>query len=169
MFVSDLKPNQAVDSIVLEIVDKGEAKEFINFRGKVRVANAKVRDSTGECTLTLWNDEIERYSRGQKIRIINGWCKEYRGEIQVSSGKYGKIEVLAGGTAQLEEKATAKAPKAAPKKPPMKARKKTEKKEGDADEEEDTVVGDDDIFAEAEKDPYMKYEKMYGKEGKEDL
>jgi replication factor A1 len=166
MFINELKPNQPVDSIVLEIVNKGETKEFTNFRGKVSVANAKVKDSTGECTLTLWNDEIERYSAGQKIRIINGWCKEYRGEVQVSSGKYGKIEVLAGGSAQPEEKAVPKAPKKAAAKAP---RKKTGKTGTGEEEEEETAAVDDDIFAEAEKDPYLKYEKIYGKGGKEEL
>jgi len=156
MFVSDLKPNQAVDEITLEIVDMGEAKEFNNFRGTIRVANAKAKDETGQCTLTLWNDEIEKYSVGQKIRIKNGWCKEYRGEIQVSSGKYGKIEVLGGeGESQPAPK------KQAPKK------KKAEKKPAPEDEEElegDTHAEDEDIFSEGEEDLNVKYEKLYGKE-----
>lgn len=166
MFISDLKPNQAVDDIVLEIVDKGETKEFTNFRGKIRVANAKVKDSTGECTLTLWNDEADRYSNGQKVRITNGWCKEYRGEIQVSSGKYGKIETVGGG-AISEKKPTQEVPKKKPGKPPLKGQTKKPakggKEEGLEDGEEVSST-DDDIFAEAEKDPYIKYEKMYGKD-----
>ncbi|MBM3309484.1 MAG: hypothetical protein FJY77_04445 [Candidatus Altiarchaeales archaeon] len=154
MYVSDLKPNQPIESIILEIVSIGEVKEFTNFRGKIRVANAKAKDSTGECTLTLWNDEADRYSPGQKIRIINGWCKEYRGEIQVSSGKYGKVEVLSGGSGREAKKEE----KTQKKKPP----KKTQKK-GEENSEEDPPADEDDIFSEAEKDPYIKYEKKYGK------
>jgi replication factor A1 len=156
MYVSDLKPNQPVDSLILEIVNIGEPKEFTNFRGKIKVANAKAKDSTGECTLTLWNDEIDRYSPGQKIRIINGWCKEYRGEIQVSSGKYGKVEVLSGGSgreSKKEEKVQKK--KQSPK--------KTQKKDVE-ESEEDPPADEDDIFSEAEKDPYIKYEKKYSKD-----
>ncbi|MFH1125810.1 MAG: hypothetical protein V1703_01675 [Candidatus Altiarchaeota archaeon] len=161
MFVSDLKPNQSVDSLELEIIDKGEAKEFTNFRGKVVVANAKVKDDTGQCTLTLWNDEANKYSKGQKVRITNGWCKEYRGEIQVSAGRYGKIEIIGGVAAaeMTEEKPVKKAPAKKQAKKPAKSKKNDD----DPDEEED-ISKEDEIFPEAEKDPYIKYEKMYGKE-----
>lgn len=160
MFVSDLKPNQAVDSITLEIVEIGEPKEFTNFRGTIRVANAKVKDETGQCSLTLWNDEIGKYSEGQRIRITNGWCKEYRGEIQVSSGKYGKTEILDGTGAETENAAPKAAP---PKKKPAKKQAKA-KKEEDSEEEEEGTEANEEIFPEVEKDPYVKYEDKYGKE-----
>jgi replication factor A1 len=156
MFINELKPNQAVESIVLEITDKGEAKEFTNFRGKIRVANAKVKDATGQCTLTLWNDEADRYSNGQKIRIINGWCKEYRGDLQVSSGKYGKIDVLSGTGEAAEQKPPA----------PKLAKKKPAKKRAEGDEElEEELEPEDEIFPEAEKDPLLKYEEKWSKKG----
>lgn len=161
MFISDLKPNQAVDSITVEVVDKGETKEFTNFRGKVRVANAKVKDETGQCTLTLWNDEADKYSNGQKVRITNGWCKEYRGEIQISSGKYGRIGVIepAGEVEAKESDVKEKQVE----KTPRRRRVKKQPKSGEGNNEDETAA-EDDIFSEAEKDPYIKYEKMYGKD-----
>jgi ssDNA-binding replication factor A large subunit len=44
--------------------------------------------------LTLWNDEIERVQVNSKIKIVNGWTSAYKGKLQVSAGKYGKLEVL---------------------------------------------------------------------------
>lgn len=162
MFISDLKPNQAVDSITIEIVDKGQEKEFTNFRGKVRVTNAKVKDETGQCTLTLWNDEIDKYSSGQKVRITNGWCKEYHNELQISSGKYGRIEILGpDGNAAAEENKIEDAPAEKPKK---KRAKKHAKEKTEDEEKTDDEPAEEDIFSEAEKDPYIKYEKKYGED-----
>ena len=94
MEIKDLKPNKAIDSLEVEIVEVEEAKEFTNFRGTGRLANVKAKDKTGEVKITLWNDQIGQVSKGAKIKIENGWVKEYRGELQVSTGKFGKLTVL---------------------------------------------------------------------------
>lgn len=94
MDIKDLKPNKAVDVLEAEVVEIEDAKEFASFKGTGRLANAKLKDKTGEVKLTLWNDQIEKVSKGNKIKIENGWVKEYRGELQVSTGKFGKLTVL---------------------------------------------------------------------------
>lgn len=94
MKVSDLQPNSQVDNIELEVIDVGDTREFSNFRGSGRVANAKGKDDTGEVSITLWNDDIDKIKTGDKVKIENGWVKEYRGELQVSSGKFGKMSVV---------------------------------------------------------------------------
>jgi replication factor A1 len=93
MQVKDLKPNTAIDSLEVEVVSVDGAREFTSFRGSGKVANAKVKDETGEVRLTLWNDEINLVTQGAKIRIENGWTKEYKGELQIGAGKFGKIVV----------------------------------------------------------------------------
>ena len=163
MFINDLKPNQSIDTITLEITSKGEVKEFNNFRGKMKVANAKVKDETGQCTLTLWNDDADRYSAGQKIRITNGWCKEYREEVQISSGKYGKIEVLKDGEPVVViEDGEKKKPKKSEKK--ARAKKTTKAKKDELEEEDAPINVEDELFPEAKKDVYVKYQDKYGKE-----
>lgn len=162
MLISELKPNQPVDSITVEIVDIGQTKEFTNFRGKVRVTNAKVKDSTGQCTLTLWNDEVDKYSNGQKVRVINGWCKEYRGELQLSSGKYGRIEPAGQGEA-AEAKENIAEEKPVQKTPRRKKAKKPAKEDVEEEIQDENENTGEDFFSEAENDPYIKYEKKYGK------
>ena len=93
MQVKDLKPNSAIDSLEVEVVSVDGPREFTSFRGSGKVANAKVKDATGEVRLTLWNDEIGLVTEGAKIRIENGWTKEYKGELQIGAGKFGKIVV----------------------------------------------------------------------------
>ncbi len=64
-------------------------------RGPARVADATLQDETGTITLTLWNDEAGRYSVGQKVKITDGWVKDFRGKLQISMGRSGTIQVLA--------------------------------------------------------------------------
>ncbi len=64
-------------------------------RGPARVADATLQDETGTITLTLWNDEAGRYSVGQKVKITDGWVKDFRGKLQISMGRSGTIQILA--------------------------------------------------------------------------
>jgi replication factor A1 len=64
-------------------------------RGPARVADATLQDETGTITLTLWNDEAARFSVGQKVKITDGWVKDFRGKLQISMGRSGTIQVLA--------------------------------------------------------------------------
>ena len=95
MKVSELKPRAAVPEITLEIVSKGETREFANERGSGKVCSAAAKDEDGqEVSLSLWNEQIGMVNEGQKIKIENGWCSEFQGQKQVSTGKFGKLDVL---------------------------------------------------------------------------
>lgn len=102
MQIKDVQPNKTVDVLEVEVVEVEEPREFTNFRGTGRVANAKAKDETGEIKLTLWNEQVDQVSVNDKIVIENGWAKEYQGEIQVSTGKFGKLIVADGEEAVAE-------------------------------------------------------------------
>ncbi len=95
MEIKDIKPNQGNVDVVCEVVTKDPARSFEKFGKSGRVCNAKIKDGSGQITLTLWNDDVDKVNVGDKIHIQNGWCSEYKGERQLSSGKFGKIEVVA--------------------------------------------------------------------------
>jgi hypothetical protein len=44
--------------------------------------------------LTLWNEQIEQVKVGDKVKISNGYVNEFQGELQLTTGKFGKLEVL---------------------------------------------------------------------------
>ena len=94
MEIKDLKPNAGNVDLVLEVVDKEEARTFEKFGKSGSVCNVKVKDETGTVKMTLWNEDIESVKVGDKIHLQNGWCSEFRDELQISSGKFGKIEVV---------------------------------------------------------------------------
>lgn len=50
-------------------------------------------DDTGEIKLTLWGDDITLVKEGDVVVIDNGYTKEFRGDISISAGKYGKMIV----------------------------------------------------------------------------
>lgn len=94
MEIKDLKANSGNVDLIFEIVEKEEPRTFEKFGKSGSVCNAKVRDETGEVKLTLWNEDIEKVKAGDKVHLQNGWCSEFKEELQISSGKFGKLEVV---------------------------------------------------------------------------
>ena len=71
-----------------------EPREVTTARGPSKVADATLQDETGTTTLTLWGDDISKYKVGQKLQITDGWVKDFRGKLQVSMGRSGRVTVL---------------------------------------------------------------------------
>ncbi|OQA32132.1 MAG: single-stranded DNA-binding protein [archaeon ADurb.Bin336] len=95
MKIKDLKPNTTFDEIIVEVVTKGEPRAFASASGQGVVCNAAVKDEDGEeVSLTLWNDDHKKVNDGDKVKITNGWVSEYKGRIQISSGRKGTLEVI---------------------------------------------------------------------------
>ena len=91
--IKDLAANQGNVSLEAKVISKEEVRTFAKFGKEGRVCNATIADSTGEVDLTLWNDDIDKIKVGDTIKLENGWCSEFKNQKQVSSGKYGKLEV----------------------------------------------------------------------------
>lgn len=96
MNVSELKPKNSFDKIELTVVEKEDARGYISkFGVKGKVCSAVARDDTGtRIGLTLWNDEIEKVDVNDRICILNGWVKEFNGNLEISAGKFGRLDVL---------------------------------------------------------------------------
>lgn len=101
MEIKNLKPNQGNVDLILKVLEKGDVRSFEKFGKKGRVCRVQVKDDSGEINLTLWNDDIDTIGKGDKIHLKNGWCSEYMGEKQLSTGKFGQIEVLEKGEMDL--------------------------------------------------------------------
>jgi replication factor A1 len=95
--IKDLEVRQGDVDIVVEVVEKGEIREFQKFGKTGRVCNAKIKDETGEMNLTLWNEQIDQVNAGDKVHITNGYVNEFQGEKQLTTGKFGKLEVVEKG------------------------------------------------------------------------
>jgi replication factor A1 len=94
MNISDLSVNQRIDLLDAVVKEISPVKEFSKF-GKIgRVATAIIKDKTGEIQLTLWDEQIDLVKKGDKLKVINAYAKEWQGEKQVNVGRIGSIEVL---------------------------------------------------------------------------
>ncbi|MAG08419.1 DNA-binding protein [Candidatus Woesearchaeota archaeon] len=92
--IKDLKAREGEVDIVVEITEISPIREFEKFGKAGRVANATAKDDTGEIKLTLWNDDIDKVKVGDKVHIVNGYVGEWQGEKQLSTGKFGKLEIV---------------------------------------------------------------------------
>ena len=106
MQVKDLQARQGKVDIELDIVDVGDVRQFEKFGKSGRVVNAIAKDSTGDIKLTLWNDDIDKVKSGDHIKITDGYVSEWQGEKQLSTGKFGKIEVLGESESVKKEMAS---------------------------------------------------------------
>ena len=104
MPIKDLKARQGNVDIVVEVTEKQEPRTFEKFGRQGRVCNATIKDDSGECKLTLWNDDCDKIDAGDKIHLTNGYVNEWQGELQVTTGKFGKLEVVEKGKGQPEKK-----------------------------------------------------------------
>ncbi len=92
--IATLRANQnaTIDATITAI---SPVRNVTTSRGPSQVADATLQDETGTITLTLWGADTTRYTVGQKIRITDGWVKDFRGKLQISMGRSGKITTQA--------------------------------------------------------------------------
>jgi replication factor A1 len=94
MAIKDIQPKQGNITIEAEVVDVGPAREFNKFGKPGKVATVRIKDNSGECKLSLWNEQVEQVKSGDMIRITNGYANEWQGELQLSTGRFGTLEIL---------------------------------------------------------------------------
>lgn len=124
MQIKDLVARQGKVDLTAEVVEKAEPRSFNKMGSSGRVANAKIKDATGVVTLTLWNDDIDKVNVGDKVMITNGYVGEWKDELQLSTGKFGKLEVVEkkdGEDLETDIKESDDAPKKKGHKDPAKA------------------------------------------------
>ena len=60
----------------------------------VDVADAMLVDNGMEIKITLWAEDANNIQNGDKIKIENGYTNEFKGEVQLGKGKFGKLEKI---------------------------------------------------------------------------
>jgi len=89
--VSELRPGQGNVNVTGVIKEIGETRSFNKFGRELKVCNSVFSDDSGSIKLTLWNDDVSKFTEGDKIKIINGYVNEFQGEKQLTSGKFGQM------------------------------------------------------------------------------
>ena len=96
MKINELRDGMRKVDVEANVVEKSEAREVRSryTNDTYMVADATIEDETGKITLTLWNEQVEQVSVGDRVRIENGYIKSFREILQLNSGKYGTLTVL---------------------------------------------------------------------------
>lgn len=103
MQIKDLKPKQGNVDIIVDVVDVGDVREFQKFGKPGKVSTAFAKDETGDIKLSLWNEDTERIKAGDKIHLTNGYVNEWQGEMQLTTGRLGKLEVIGKSDVDLNK------------------------------------------------------------------
>ena len=94
MLIKELQPGQGSVNIKLTVKNIEPIKIINKFGKELKLKNAIATDGENEIKLTLWNEDTEKVNIGDIINITNGYVGEFKGEKQLTSGKFGKIEVI---------------------------------------------------------------------------
>lgn len=86
------KENASIEADVKEVEDSREV--MTRYGKKVKVTNVILEDETGDVKLTVWGEEIDNIKVGNRLKITDGWVNEFKGDLQISLGKNGKMEVI---------------------------------------------------------------------------
>jgi len=112
MKISELQPKQAFDVVEADIIEVGPVREFQKFGKPGRVCTAVVKDDSGKCNFSLWNEQVDQVKVGDKVKIENGYANEWQGQVQVSTGRNGSLTVV--GSAEPSEEPAESSEEAAP-------------------------------------------------------
>jgi len=93
MNIKELQPGQGSVNIELTVKSLDEIKIINKYGRELRLRNAIATDGEDEIKLTLWNQDVDRVQVGSVIKITNGYVNEFQGEKQLTTGKFGKLEV----------------------------------------------------------------------------
>lgn len=152
MKISELKPKVGGIELEFDVIDKGPVREFNKFGKAGRVCNATVKDESGQVKLSLWNEDCDKINVGDKVKLTDGWTGEYQGEIQLSTGRAGKLEVIGKAEASIGEKAEPQKPKPVMRNFSVEPEKSKFKKpgsdsfdDGNDDDADEGGSGDDDF------------------------
>ncbi len=106
MNISELKAGASNVQLEAVVAEKDEPREVVTKYGKrLNVANAVLKDDTGSIAISLWGNDINSIEVGDKVKVTNGYVGEFRGTPQLSTGKYGKIEVIEKGSGEASSEA----------------------------------------------------------------
>jgi len=92
--VAEVKKMRSGINLKAEVKSKGEPRT-VNLKtgGTVDVCDAVISDGVDDIKLTLWGDDIKAVNLGDTVVITNGYTNEFKGEVSLTKGKFGKMEI----------------------------------------------------------------------------
>lgn len=94
--VGELSPRSREVNVKVKVVKINEIREVTSRRdgSTNRVTEALVGDETGSIYLTLWNENIDKVEVESTIKIENGYCNLFKGNMRLNIGRYGSLSEI---------------------------------------------------------------------------
>ncbi len=95
--ISQAKKMRSGVNAKAEVKSKGDSRT-VNLKsgGTVDVCDAVIADGEtddDQMKLTLWGDDIKAVNVGDVVVITNGYTNEFKGEVSLTKGKFGQMEI----------------------------------------------------------------------------
>ncbi len=95
--ISEAKKMRSGVNVQAEVKSKGDPRT-VNLKsgGTIDVCDAVISNGETEddqMNLTLWGDDIKAVNIGDKVVITNGYTNEFKGEVSLTKGKFGKMDI----------------------------------------------------------------------------
>jgi replication factor A1 len=94
MKISEIQRGNSGVSVEAKVIDISEPREVNTRYGKKQVADATLEDDSGQIALTLWEDQINSITIGDKVSMSGGYVTEFRDKLQLNIPKSGKLEII---------------------------------------------------------------------------
>jgi len=92
--VEALKPDLQDLNLIVKILNIGPSRGVLSKRDQRQrlIAEALVGDETGSVVLTLWEDQIRRFTANDVVDIRQGYTNLFKGSLRLNVGRTGRIE-----------------------------------------------------------------------------
>jgi replication factor A1 len=94
MKIKEIKSGMSNVSVEGKITEISDTRDVQTKYGRRTVADATLEDETGSISLSLWEEQIDSVSVGDKVSISGAFVTQFRDKLQLSIPRSGKIEVL---------------------------------------------------------------------------
>lgn len=96
MKIKDIKVGMNNISVEGKITEISETRDVQTKYGRRSVADATIEDETGSVSLSLWENQIDSVSVGDRVLISGAFVTQFKDKLQLNIPRSGKLEVLKG-------------------------------------------------------------------------
>lgn len=96
MKISELRDGVKKVEVMGTIVELSNARDVNSrYTNEVfKVVTATLKDDSGTILFNVWNEDIQKVSVGDVVKIENGYVTAYRSTLTLESGKWGTLTVV---------------------------------------------------------------------------
>ena len=92
--IRDIRPGMRGITVEGFVRSKSDVRYLRTRYGPAKFAFAIIEDDTGTIRLNLFRKQVDIVKVGKRIRVVNAFVKEFRGNLELNVGADGRIEIL---------------------------------------------------------------------------